>query len=361
MELGVSVVICTYNGARLLPKTLMHLARQQVHENIKWEVLVIDNASTDNTQVVICDVWADGKSAVPLTVLYQPTPGLSHARHMALENARFEFVLFCDDDNWLAPHYVNTAYNLMARYPHIGMLGGRGELVFESKAPLWARGHGMFANGPQAKASGQVPNNVVYGAGCVLRKSAYDKLLKANFRPLLLDRQGICLTAGGDYELCYNMALAGYSIWYEDRLRFKHFMPNGRLSWAYTLRLIKEGARSFESIVPYRIFLNKGARSKSDFYVYLLLILASYAVKWLGAALFFLYRFQQKEERGFYYLKAASAKAKLTATLRHQTLYANFLKISGFAARVKKTSGRRKKKATPQVRQSSYPEAYFPL
>ena len=361
MEVGVSVVICTYNGGRLLPKTLKHLAQQQVPEEVKWEVLVVDNASTDNTQVVICDVWADGKSTVPLTVLYQAKPGLTHARQMAMENATYEFVLFCDDDNWLAPNYVAAAYALMARHPDIGALGGCGELVFESKAPLWARGHGMFANGPQAQASGKVKNNVVYGAGSVIRKSAYDKLSKANFSPLLTDRMGVCLSAGGDYELCYNLALAGYSIWYEDQLRFKHFMPSGRLSWDYTIRLIKEGARSFESIVPYRIFLNKGARAKEEFYLFWVLIMASYAVKWGRAILCLAANLWHKESRDFYFLKTISAWAKLNTLFRPRVLYANFLKIRAFASQLRKTPEKQEEKEPKVVISQGYPKVYYPF
>jgi glycosyltransferase involved in cell wall biosynthesis len=362
MELGVSVIICTYNGARLLPKTLKHLAQQQVREDVNWEVLVIDNASTDNTQIVISDVWADTKSAVPLTVLYQPKPGLTHARHMALEKATYEFVLFCDDDNWLAPTYVNIAYDLMVRHPDVGVLGGRGELVFESKVPLWARGHGLFANGPQAAASGPVQNNVVYGAGCVLRKSTYDKLTKAHFQPLLTDRLGVHLSAGGDYELCYNVVLVGYSIWYEDSLRFKHFMPNGRLSWDYTIRLIKQGARSFESIVPYRIYVNKGARSKLAFYAYWVLIMASYALKGGKAILSLVLNAWQKETRDFYYLKVISAKAKLTALFPHRVLYANFISIENFAHQVRKEPGKYEAAPKAQVmEQPPFSEVYLPL
>ncbi|AMM51713.1 hypothetical protein TH61_11705 [Rufibacter sp. DG15C] len=361
MELGISVIICTYNGARLLPKTLKHLAQQQVRDDVKWEVLVIDNASTDNTQIVIRDVWADGKSTVPLTVLYQANPGLSHARHMALENAAYEFVLFCDDDNWLAPTYVNNAYDLMVRHPDVGVLGGRGELVFESKVPLWARGHGLFANGPQAEASGQVHNNVVYGAGCVLRKSAYDKLTKAHFQPLLTDRLGVHLSAGGDYELCYNIVLVGYSIWYEDSLRFKHFMPNGRLSWDYTIRLINQGARSFESIVPYRIFVNKGARRKAAFYAFWVLIMASYVLKGSKAILFLVFNAWQKETRDFYYLKVVSAKAKLMALFPHRVLYANFTKIEKFARQLRKEPNKVEAKPAEVVDQPPFSEVYMPM
>ncbi|AKQ44834.1 hypothetical protein TH63_03085 [Rufibacter radiotolerans] len=348
MEQGVSVVICTYNGALLLPETLRHLARQQVRPGIAWEVIVVDNASTDNTQAVIEAEWARSGSNTQFRVLYQPKPGLTFAREMALATAQYEFVLFCDDDNWLAPNYLTIAYDLMQKHPQIGVLGGRGELVFESPAPLWARGHGMFANGPQAASSGRVKNNVVYGAGSVIRKAAIEAIAQTNFTPLLTDRLGAKLTAGGDYELCYTVAMAGYEIWYEDQLRFRHFMPNGRLGWEYTTRLVKEGARSFEVLVPYRIFLNKGSRNRLSFYFYLSLTAASYAAKWGRAFFNQLANGNNKEVADFYKVKTISAHAKLAALAHPQILYRNFLKIKEFDRYLGRTAVTSKNTATSE-------------
>jgi glycosyltransferase involved in cell wall biosynthesis len=347
MAPGISVVICTYNGAALLPQTLQHLARQQVRPDIAWEVVVVDNASTDQTQAVIENEWPSNQPPAMLTVVYQPKPGLTYAREMALATAQYEFVLFCDDDNWLAPDYLTIAYDLLQRHPQIGVLGGKGELVFESPVPLWARGHGLFANGPQAPSSGRVKNNVVYGAGSIIRKTAIKAITQTNFTPLLTDRLGAKLSAGGDYELCYAIAMAGYEIWYEDRLRFKHFMPNGRLHWDYTLRLVKEGAKSQEVIVPYRIFLNKGRRSKHSFYFHLLLIAASYAAKWGKAFLNQLANRSNKEVADFYKVKAISARSKLAALAQPQILYRNFLKVKEVSRQMAQTAVPLIRAATP--------------
>src|SRR5688572_17458797 len=182
---GVSVVICTYNGAKLLPETLRHLALQKVRPNIPWEVILVNNASTDNTPEVAEQEWKSFQVPVPFSLLYQPKPGLTFAREMALDNARFEFVLFCDDDNWLNPNYINLAYDIMVQHPKIGVLGGHGNLVFESTPPSWAQHHRMFASGAQSVVSGKVIQNVVYGAGCIIRRSALNMLTQAGFRSLL--------------------------------------------------------------------------------------------------------------------------------------------------------------------------------
>src|SRR5690348_8092021 len=75
-QLGISVVICTYNGAERLPQTLAHLAAQEDTGTIAWEVLVVDNASTDDTAEVARRCWPADAPA-PLRVVGEPRMGLS--------------------------------------------------------------------------------------------------------------------------------------------------------------------------------------------------------------------------------------------------------------------------------------------
>jgi len=53
---GVSVVICTYNGAERLPETIRHIANQTVPAHIPWEFIVVSNACTDNTEEVTREI-----------------------------------------------------------------------------------------------------------------------------------------------------------------------------------------------------------------------------------------------------------------------------------------------------------------
>ncbi|SIR44475.1 glycosyltransferase [Pontibacter lucknowensis] len=330
MRLGISIVICTYNGAKLLPETIRHIASQRISSHIKWEVLVVDNASTDKTSEVVLEEWEKQGQPTLLHLFHQPRQGLTYARELALSHANYEFVLFCDDDNWLCPDYLSLAYQLMIAHPEIGVLGGNGELVFESPPPEWAVGHGFFANGPQAKVPGPVSRQFVYGAGCVIRKSAYDTLLHAGFKPLLTDRMAGTLTAGGDYELCYAIAMAGYTIWYEDKLKFKHFMPAARLNWAYFIRFISEGARCFEVIMPYRIHVNMGSKNTFAFRLMCLRIVGSYLLKTLPLLAAKLYLPGDSEAAKLNTIKLVSLKTKLLSFKNYKNMKQNFETILKF-------------------------------
>ena len=98
---GISIIICCYNSAKRLPETLAHLANQQVDGGVRWELILVNNNSTDETEVVAQNLWGALGSPAPLKIFEEPLPGLSYARNNGMKKAIYEVFLFCDDDNWL--------------------------------------------------------------------------------------------------------------------------------------------------------------------------------------------------------------------------------------------------------------------
>ena len=80
---GVSVVICCYNSAERLPETLHRISRQALPEQFSWEVIVVDNASTDSSAEVAVRLWSTYGRQVPFKVVTQRIPGVSAARDKA--------------------------------------------------------------------------------------------------------------------------------------------------------------------------------------------------------------------------------------------------------------------------------------
>lgn len=265
MKAGITILICTYNGAQRLPVTLRHIAGQQIPAAIGCELIVVNNASTDHSLETINSEWQQYHTPIELRIITEIRPGLTFAREAGLLAARYEYIILCDDDNWLAPDYVNKAFAVMESYPEIGILGGRGEFVFELPAPVWLLSCNLYAGGEQAPVSGKITDQLVYGAGAVLRKAAFDKIRTLGFVPSLTDRQGGSLSSGGDHELCYVLALAGYSIWYEASLRFDHFITANRLTLPYYFTYIEESSHCFLVLEPYKILLKTQNTSLSSF------------------------------------------------------------------------------------------------
>jgi glycosyltransferase involved in cell wall biosynthesis len=263
---GVSIVICTYNGAAKLPETLRHIAIQKIPNDIQWELIIVNNASTDDTANVAVREWRKYANPGSFTVISEPKQGLSFARERGFNEARFDYILLCDDDNWLQPDFISIAQNIMMTNPQVAVLGGLGEPVYETDPPTWIiENPRIIAVGPQAPRPGKVESNKVSGAGCIIRKSAYQQLKDAGFRGLLSDRKGSELSSGGDYELCYALVVIGYEIWYSDILKFKHFITKERLTWEYCTRYIRESTRCFDVLASYKILLKN---RKTEIFAY---------------------------------------------------------------------------------------------
>jgi glycosyltransferase involved in cell wall biosynthesis len=235
---SISVLICCHNSAAVLPPTLAHLAAQAVDPSIVWEVLIVDNASTDGTAEVAMRLWPAAAPA-PLRVVREDRLGLMHARERGIAESTGDIVAFVDDDNWLCSEWVQTAVDTMRSHPHVGGLAGFNEPVFEGPRPHWFdKVANIYALGPERVAGGDVTEaHVLYGAGFVVRRTALADTTHKGFRSISMDRQGANLGAGGDSELSYFLRLTGWRLWLNPQLRLGHYLPARRLEWDYARRL----------------------------------------------------------------------------------------------------------------------------
>ena len=94
MEL--SVVIPTYKRAALLEGALGTLAMQEGRGSLKWEVVVVDNNSQDDTADVVESV--SKSTTIPIVYVFEPRQGLSHARNRGIKETRGSIIAFIDDD-----------------------------------------------------------------------------------------------------------------------------------------------------------------------------------------------------------------------------------------------------------------------
>lgn len=253
MQQGISVIICCYNSSSRLPATLQYLSLQQTL-HLDWEVIVVDNASTDNTAQVAHQTWSSlNRKEILFTIVTENKAGLSFARQCGVNAARHEHIIFCDDDNWLNADYLQTAYNMMHSNKSIGALGGFGLAVSDGPLPEWFGNYEeAYAVGKQAQASGCINHKgYVNGAGMVTRKSIFNATVNKKLPFLLSDRQGNALTAGGDCEYCLRVLLQGYNICYDERLVFKHYMPQQRLTENYRKSLFKAFEETHELLHEY--------------------------------------------------------------------------------------------------------------
>lgn len=209
---GFSIIVCCYNSANVIEETIGDLAGLQVPAGYAAEVVVVDNGCTDHTPALARAAWNNMDFPFDLVVVKEDKPGLSYARNKGIASSRYDYLLFCDDDNRLSSDYLLVAASALCAHPGIGVLGGWGVPDYEAVPAHWPKDFYIYGCGPQAAGSGET--GYVHGAGVVILREAYLTLKNAGFTFLLTDRKGDQLSSGGDYELCYAIKLAGYLIWY---------------------------------------------------------------------------------------------------------------------------------------------------
>ena len=252
---GVSVVICVYNGADRIKATLQHLFIQK-EINFDWEILIIDNNSTDNTVAVATAYGHATQLSCSLRVISEKKPGTMHARKCGILNAKYRYLLYCDDDNWLHDRYVKSAFAKISDDAKIAAVGGRGILEFEHGfvKPAWIdRYASYFGTGAQGIVDGDTTENkgCLYTAGAILDRVWLDKLFSSGFESMLKGRDGTSLVAGEDTELTYALKLIGGKLFYCSDMYFKHFMPDKRMNWGYLVRLSAAMGSSNYLLRPY--------------------------------------------------------------------------------------------------------------
>jgi hypothetical protein len=244
---GLSLIVRSGDGTSRLPAALAHL-KAQAPTIVPWEVLLVDNASTDDTAKVALSCWGEGP--VPLRVVPEPRRGRQSATERGLKEARYEFVGFVDDDNWVAPDWVQVAYRALASDSFLGAVGSVCDPVFETPEPKWFSefhsSYGVLTDSDLIHHND--PWEYLHGAGLCIRKQAWTRLVQGGFRSLVTDRVGRRSPGSGDTELTLAIRLAGWKIRVEQCLRLKHFIPAERLCWEY-LRRQQRGCAASQALL----------------------------------------------------------------------------------------------------------------
>ncbi|MDR3260118.1 MAG: glycosyltransferase [Fusobacteriaceae bacterium] len=254
---GISVIICCYNSALRLPKTIQHLALQEISE-IPVEIIIVNNASTDNTKDVVLAEWNKYETHFSFKIIDEIQSGLTHARERGVNESQYEYIIFCDDDNWLRNDYLQNAFDLMENDPSIGALGGQGEAISDVDFPDWFEDFKSgYAVGQQSTENKNISSRgYVWGAGLVTRQCIMKKVFDKNYPLLLSDRNGNNLSSGGDTEICKRILLLGYHLFYNDSLFFHHYIPHNRLTWEYKKNMFDGFTDASTILNKYDIIIN---------------------------------------------------------------------------------------------------------
>jgi glycosyltransferase involved in cell wall biosynthesis len=239
----ITVAICTWNRARLLDETLSSMHRLIIPDGVRWEVVVVDNNSTDETSAVL----ARHRNVLPLVTRFEERPGKSFAAHRAVEAARGDLLIWTDDDVRVAPNWLEAYVRAARQWPEASFFAGPIDPWFESDPPAWVERHldrltGVYVIVDHGPHEGPLaPKQSVFGANMAFRTSV------ARAFPLNTDLGRIQgrLFGADDTELIRRVRSAGHhGVWVPDA-RLQHFNPAERLTRRYVKRWFRDAGASF--------------------------------------------------------------------------------------------------------------------
>jgi len=229
----ITVILCTYNRCQYLKHALESIAASRLPESVEWEVLVVDNNSSDQTREVVEEFCQ--RDPRRFCYLFEPLQGKSHALNAGIREARGDVLAFTDDDLTVDPMWLQ---NLTASLEKGEWVGAGGRTIPEKtfSAPRWLRNVdksalsplGMFDVGAKAGEFTEPPigNNMAY------RKTMFEK--HGGFRTDLGPRPGSEIRSE-DTEFGQRLLSVGEKLWYEPSAVVYHSTPEGRLQKDYFL------------------------------------------------------------------------------------------------------------------------------
>jgi glycosyltransferase involved in cell wall biosynthesis len=226
MKPTYTVLVCTYNRAQVLPRALDAIDQLEAPPGKSWELIVVDNASTDNTETIVKDFIA--RSKVSARYIREERQGHARAMNCGVAASHGEIIAHTDDDglperDWLLR--INEAFEVH-----------KAEIVFGPVRPKWEfrppkwyseRFVGRFAlldygNVPFVVANAE---QAFFGVNHAVRKSLYSKQggYREDLGPL-----GRTSRVGEDTEMFLRSLARGVRIVYEPTVVVYHFIPASR-------------------------------------------------------------------------------------------------------------------------------------
>ena len=168
---NISVIVCTRNRAHAIVGCLDSIAAALSHAApVDAEIVVVDNASEDDTSAVVTR-WA-ASCAFPVRLLHEPRKGLAVARNCGIRGAQGELLAFTDDDCRLAPDYVVDLLRHYQSDKTPTLRGGRVELGDPLDFPITIKTDLVAAD----YAHPVHPGGFIHGANMTMQRTVVDRL-----------------------------------------------------------------------------------------------------------------------------------------------------------------------------------------
>lgn len=244
-NIQISAIVCTHNRSGYLKKAVQSLNDQTLPKE-QYEVIVVDNASTDDTEAVV-----ESFRHVPnLRYIYEPILGLSQARNTGWQNAKGKYIAYLDDDAIACPEWLKRilrAFETMKPTP--GSVGGKVVPIWEIERPTWL-----------PKEMEPALTIIDWSDQPIFLTESHQFLAGVNIsypRDVLeeckgfsvnLGRKGSILLSGEEYFVERYIKSMGLGVYYDPLICVQHHIPAERLTSRWLCRRYFWQGASFQII-----------------------------------------------------------------------------------------------------------------
>jgi len=239
--LDATVLIATYNRAELLDRTLASIRQLRAAPGRRWDVIVVDNNSSDDTRAVVERQARD--FPVPLAYLFETRQGRSSALNAGIAVSRGTVIAMTDDDVLVDAGWLDAACDalLLPADPSIAYAGGPVAPLWQSPPPPWLdRTRGDLWGTIAIQDHGGAPfvyeamRKVPLGANMAVRRSLFEAA--GTFRADLGRTNSKRVLGQEVPDLLVRARAAGLRGLYLPAMRVEHHIPTSRLTRRYFRR-----------------------------------------------------------------------------------------------------------------------------
>ena len=223
-ETRISVIVPSYNRAYYLDGALESLVRQETDGRFEYEVVIVDNASTDNTREVV-EAFA-ATSPVTVRYLHESKPGDAPPRNKGIRESAGEWLAFFDDDQFAEPHWLLNMLDVAERQD-TRVVGGPVHLDLEEEiiTELSPACRSTLREMKPYPADQPYEPNVIPGTGNMLvARTLFDEI-----GVFVEDIKG----GGSDWKLVEDARAHGEIPWYASNAKIRHRVEGNRMKPEY--------------------------------------------------------------------------------------------------------------------------------
>jgi glycosyltransferase involved in cell wall biosynthesis len=231
-----SVIVPTRNRAQVLQLCLHSLARQTLPTD-SFEVIVVDNGSSDDTTAVARSF----SDRLQLTLLYKTEPGLHVGRHAGWQAALSDRLVFVDDDIQAEPSWLATVVEAF-NDPKVALVGGNNLPAFSKQPPAWLqlwwerpviRGRALPYLSILDFGDGRFEIDPGYVWGCNFSVRASVLKAAGGFHPDGVPKEHLRLRGDGETHIADTVRQYGWRTLFDGRATVHHLVDEHRMTPAY--------------------------------------------------------------------------------------------------------------------------------